>query len=118
MTTVLVVDDEISVLEMVSGILEDEGYQVVVAENGAAALKLLERTRPDLIISDVMMPEMDGRALCQAVAANPTLADIPFVFLSASHRSTVEADCQFRVFVAKPFDVERLLAMVAELTAA
>ncbi len=115
---VLVVDDEISVLELVSGILEDEGYQVVVAENGAVALKRLEQTHPDLIISDVMMPEMDGRELCRAVAKNPSLADIPFVFLSATRRSTIEADCRFRVFVAKPFDVERLLAMVEELTTA
>ncbi len=118
MTTVLVVDDEISVLEMVSGVLEDEGYQVIIAENRAAALERLEQTHPDLIISDVMMPEMDGRELCRAVAANRALADIPFVFLSATHRSTVEADCRFRVFVAKPFDVERLLAMVEELTTA
>ncbi len=114
MTTVLVVDDEIAVLEMVSGILEDEGYQVIVAENGAAALKRLEQTHPDLIISDVMMPGMDGRELCLAVAENSALADIPFVFLSASHRSTIGADCHYSAFIPKPFNVDQFLAAVAQ----
>jgi CheY-like chemotaxis protein len=114
--TVLIVDDELSVLEMLAGILEDEGYQVIMAADGLDALKRLANARPDLILSDVMMPGMDGRDLCRALHKNPDLAGIPLVFLTASHRATLGPDCHPTAFVAKPFDIGQVLATVERLT--
>jgi CheY-like chemotaxis protein len=78
----LVEDDEVfRTLLLIA--LEGEGHTVLEAAHGRAALELIERERPDLIISDLDMPGLNGPALCQRVRANPRLAHIPFVILSA-----------------------------------
>lgn len=80
---ILLVDDEVDILEFISYNLEKEGYKVYTAQNGAEAIKVAERTLPDLIILDVMMPEMDGIAACEEIRRIPTLKHTMIAFLTA-----------------------------------
>lgn len=115
MTVVLVVDDEPSLRDLVQFSLEGAGYRVVTAPDGAAALALLAASRPDVIVSDVMMPVLDGRALCRAVKADPALAAIPVILTSAAGAAAVrDAPCDF--FIPKPFDIAALLGILAGAT--
>jgi len=80
---ILLVDDDEEFRAVAAVALENAGYAVVEAADAFEALDLLQRVRPDVIISDLNMPLMDGRALCKRVRAEPDLAAIPFVILSA-----------------------------------
>jgi two-component system alkaline phosphatase synthesis response regulator PhoP len=80
---ILLVDDEVDILEFISYNLEKEGYKVYTAQNGAEAIKVAERTLPDLIMLDVMMPEMDGIAACEEIRRIPTLKHTMIAFLTA-----------------------------------
>ena len=85
MKTILIVEDEHSIAEMLAAILEEVDYQVVIAGNGQEALTRLETTSPDLILSDIMMPIMDGRTLCRKLQAHPIYRLIPIVLMSAAY---------------------------------
>lgn len=111
---ILVVDDERTIRELLTDLLTDEGHHVVWASNGVRALQALEAERPDLVIMDVMMPEMDGREVLRRMRASQTLRDIPVIIMSAA--STVDqpgsgADA----FLAKPFDLHELLASIQRI---
>ncbi len=80
---ILLVDDEVDILEFISYNLEKEGYKVFTAQNGAEAIKVAEKTLPDLIILDVMMPEMDGIAACEEIRRIPSLQHSMIAFLTA-----------------------------------
>jgi len=80
---ILLVDDEVDILEFISYNLEKEGYKVFTAQNGAEAIKVAEKTLPDLIILDVMMPEMDGIAACEEIRRIPSLQNTIIAFLTA-----------------------------------
>jgi two-component system sensor histidine kinase/response regulator len=113
--TLLIVDDDQSILQVVHLVLEDEGYTVLEAGNGQAALSLMEHTMPDLILSDAMMPGMDGYTFCQQVRANPKWSQIPFIFLTArGHRSDIRHGMRLGAddYLVKPFDAEELLSAV------
>jgi two-component system alkaline phosphatase synthesis response regulator PhoP len=81
--TILLVDDEVDILEFISYNLEKEGYKVYTAQNGAEAIKIAEKKIPDLIILDVMMPEMDGIAACEELRKIPSLQNTVIAFLTA-----------------------------------
>ncbi|MBF0382755.1 MAG: SpoIIE family protein phosphatase [Magnetococcales bacterium] len=81
-TTILAVDDTPANLDVVKGILSDE-YLVQAAINGKMALKIIEKKKPDLILLDIMMPEMDGYEVCKRVKENESFKDIPIIFLTA-----------------------------------
>ncbi|NGZ83060.1 response regulator [Duganella aceris] len=85
--TVLVVDDIATNIKVIAGMLADEGYSVKVAISGRKALELVPVHRPDLILLDVMMPEMDGFEVCRRLKADPASADIPVIFLSAKDQA-------------------------------
>lgn len=105
---ILIVDDDPALREVLVELLTDEGYAVRTAVDGIEALELIERERPELVLSDVMMPRLDGYSL----AARLVQAGIrvPVVLMSASvHESPLST----LRFVRKPFDVEHLLAVVA-----
>lgn len=113
--TILVLDDNGDFLTNVELILEMEGYQVLSACSGAEALTLLERTKPDLIISDIMMPEMDGYEFYQRVRRDPELLTVPFIFLSAkAEREDIRFSQQLGVddYLTKPLESEDLLIAV------
>jgi CheY-like chemotaxis protein len=113
MKTILLVDDESNMRFLLRLILESEGYKVVGAEHGAAALETVRRSRPDLVLTDVMMPVMSGRELVERLRTDPETAEIPIVILTATHELVLpKADA----VIAKPFDEENLLAVVRSLT--
>jgi CheY-like chemotaxis protein len=86
---VLVVDDDADIREVLAELLVDEGYHAMVAVDGREALGLMERTTPGLIITDVMMPGMDGLALLEALHGPPDLACIPVLVCTALPREQV-----------------------------
>ena len=110
MKTVLVVDDEQSLARLVHDILCDEGYAVMTAHNGVEALACLHTVKPDLVLSDYMMPGLDGHELALAMQADPELAPIPFVLMSAARAPSSAEPCA--AFLRKPFDLDELVALV------
>jgi len=81
--TILIVDDNIANLEIARTILSDYGYEVIVATSANEALEILKYEKPDLILLDIMMPEINGFDLCQTLKANNEIKDIPIIFLTA-----------------------------------
>lgn len=114
---ILIVDDEEDILEFLERILRVK-YAVFKAENGQEALKILGAEAIQLIISDVMMPEMDGFELCKAIKANLEFSHIPVILLTA--RNTIQAKVEglelaADAYIEKPFSKEHLLAQIASL---
>lgn len=113
--SVLVVEDDPHTAELLSYNLSEAGFQVFIAEDGLSALHKLDIVMVDLIVCDVMMPEMDGFTLRERINEDPVLREIPFVFLTA--KTTAEDQIQGLAmgvdeYVTKPFDPEVLLARV------
>lgn len=111
----LLIDDDPNLILLVKDYLEFRGYEVVTAENGREALEVLENDVPDMIICDVMMPEMDGYTFVSNVRQDERTSWIPVLFLSAKGQSqdrvkglNVGAD----VYMVKPFEPEELVAQV------
>lgn len=121
MTNLLVVDNEQSVSEALGMILSDFGYQVQAITSGEAALDILhtlKQGRPDLIITDIIMPEMTGLQLFEVVRASANLDSIPFLFISAFITPEIEALITSQdktAFLRKPFEVEELVKTVASM---
>ncbi len=114
MRTILVVDDEPAIRDFVGAVLEDEGYDVVVAETGRQAVDKLYTELPDLVLVDVMMPEMDGREVVRWVRDQSEFANIPIVMMSAAARfERLHADVN--AFLRKPFDLEHLLDTIEHI---
>lgn len=112
---VLVIDDNDDIRECLAELLEDEGYEVTTSENGEQAREILQQKRPCLVIMDLMMPVLDGWALRAWMLAQPDLADIPVLLLSA--RPDVDEEAHRLRAVAgltKPMSIERLFEHVAE----
>ena len=112
MSKVLVVDDEPGIRELVVEVLRDEGYATVAAENGRMALEVLAREGPDLVLMDVMMPGMDGRAAVREMRARPDLPRPPVILMSAAARPE-HLEPGVAAFLPKPFDLGDLLDLVA-----
>ncbi|MEM9272089.1 MAG: response regulator transcription factor [Cyanobacteria bacterium P01_F01_bin.143] len=111
----LLIDDDPNLILLVKDYLEFRGYNVVTAENGREALEVLDQNIPDMIICDVMMPEMDGYSLVKHIRQEPQTNTIPVLFLSAKGQSQDRvkglnegAD----VYMVKPFEPEELVAQV------
>ena len=114
---VLVIEDDESIRECVQVILEDEGYDVIEASDGAAALALLDTVWPDVILLDMLMPGMDGWAFAVAYRRRPG-PHAPIVVITAARDAAARADqIDAAGVLAKPFRVEALLSCVNEITA-
>jgi sigma-B regulation protein RsbU (phosphoserine phosphatase) len=112
---VLVVDDEAPIRDILSFYLKRAGYQVLLAENGRMALEEMAKLQPDLILSDLRMPEMAGDELCQAVKGNPRTRDIFFVLVSAlDGMSTRIGGLNLGAddMISKPFHAQEVMAKV------
>jgi DNA-binding NarL/FixJ family response regulator len=114
--TILLIEDDPAYLEMVETILQMEGYRVITACDGLTGLSLLRESSPDLILCDIMMPEIDGHAVLQTITDEGTLDEIPFIFISAlAERSDVRCGMLAGAddYLPKPFTPDDLLAAVA-----
>ncbi|MDH0747758.1 response regulator [Pseudomonas sp. GD03842] len=116
MSTILIVDDEYLIADILSFALEDEGYLTVTAGSGQRALSILERERPHLIITDYMMPGMNGIELAEAVRGHKTLSTLPIMLMSGAqaHLGLARPDLFVEVF-DKPFDLQVVLTRVKAL---
>jgi class 3 adenylate cyclase len=112
---ILVVDDTPANLQALAGTLKDKGYQISVATSGRQALEAVARVRPDLILLDVMMPEMDGFETCKRLKSSEATSDIPVIFLTArTETSDIVQGFELGAvdYVSKPFNPPELLARV------
>jgi DNA-binding NarL/FixJ family response regulator len=115
MHTILVIEDEPEMLRNMITILRMEGFKPVSAENGRLGVEAVRREKPDLILCDVMMPELDGYGVLESLRANPETIGIPFVFLTAKgEKGDVRAGMNLGAddYLAKPVDADELLATV------
>ena len=112
---ILVIEDEPANIQTLSTILKERGYNINIATNGRQGLEVLERIRPDLILLDIMMPEMDGFETCRRIKASTAWREIPIIFLTAK-TDTADIVRGFELgavdYVAKPFNAHELLARV------
>jgi DNA-binding NtrC family response regulator len=114
--TILIIDDISSNIGVLSTALESAGYRVLAALSGTAAIKSASKARPELILLDVMMPEIDGIETCRRLKSNPATAAIPVIFITANdeNQSLVEGFLAGGVdYVTKPFQIEEVLLRVA-----
>jgi CheY-like chemotaxis protein len=112
--SVLVVDDDATIRELLRIHLSAAGYEVMLAENGIAAGYAVLRKRPDLVISDVNMPHMDGFEFVAAMRAEPSLTDIPVIFLTSEEEGSDRGRLLGAVgYATKPIMADRLLSLVA-----
>lgn len=112
---ILVVDDTAFNLKIIFDLLDKEHYEVLVAQSGKKALEILEATEPDLVLLDIMMPELDGFDVLKKIKAHPSWNEIPVIFVTAksSHDSLVEGFQLGAVdYVTKPFQANELLARI------
>ena len=117
-TKILVVDDNAVVLKLLSHLLKSEDYLVVTAKNGIEALKLASTERPNLIVTDYMMPEMDGVALIKKLKSQMSTRFIPIIMLTAKNEEESEVeglDAGADDYLTKPVARKRFLARVARL---
>lgn len=117
--TILVVDDEPDVLKVLEKRLQNEGYQVIKANNGKKALMLAEQEKPDLVILDIDMPDMDGGEVAARLKDGDKTRHIPVLFLSCLVTQKEENDDSVvgdSVFMAKPYNPDKLISEVEKLT--
>lgn len=116
---ILVVEDVANVLELLEVTLRFKGYEVVGARNGLEGLAMVEKVKPVLVITDILMPKMDGYAFVQKLRTNPATRRIPVIFLSATY--VTPEDKKFALslgatrFIEKPIDTEDFLLTIAEI---
>lgn len=118
MKKILVVDDDLILRKVLQNSLEQKGYQVTSVGSGKDALASFNQDVPDIIVSDISMPEMDGFEFCRQLRSQPSGKLIPFIFLSAKNElddrvqgHTIGADS----YLTKPFEMEELLANIEAL---
>jgi DNA-binding response OmpR family regulator len=115
MATILVIDDDSIVAKSVELSLRHDGFQVSVANSGVDGLRLARRESPDLIILDIIMPGMDGYAVCRELRADPLLDDMPVLFLTAKAKDEDKIE-GFRAggddYLTKPFNIDELILRV------
>jgi CheY-like chemotaxis protein len=113
--SILVVDDDENILNLERTILEGKGFRVTAASSGAQALELLAKQLFDLILLDVMMPEVDGFTVCRKIKEDPRLKDVPVIFLTAKGGGEALAEgfeSGAVMYINKPFTANKLLTIV------
>jgi CheY-like chemotaxis protein len=110
---VVVIDDEALVADACAAVLRAAGYQVSVAHDGESGAQLIRQILPDVVVSDIRMPGIDGHELVSLLKNEPTTTHIP-VLLISGHGNSDQSRCD--AFLAKPFVVSELLAVVRQLT--
>ena len=117
---ILIVDDEPSIVVPIQFLMEQQGYTVMVAENGERALDIIYKYKPDLILLDIMLPRIDGYEVCEIVRLDPRYRDIKIIFLTAKGREVEIAKglaLGADAYITKPFSNTELVSKVKELLA-
>ena len=112
---ILVVDDDENILALEKTILEGKGFDVTGAGGGGEALELLAKEKFDLVLLDVMMPEVDGFTVCRKIKEDPELEDVPVIFLTAKGGGDALAEgfeSGAVMYINKPFTANKLLTIV------
>ena len=116
MKTILLLEDEPGIAEVLVILLELEHFKVVAAANGLEALEALAQARPDAIVTDVMMPFMNGTEFCKRIRLDPAYADIPIVFQTAVEEWAVREHFEdFDAFFLKPYPAKELVSRLVVL---
>ena len=114
MRTILIVDDEWALAEVLSAILRDEGYRTLVAGNGREAEAMLKSEHVDLVVVDFLMPIMDAPALITWMRGEPALTGIPVIIMTSLPETTVRARAEaFAAYLQKPFMIDDIAEAVA-----
>ncbi len=116
MAKILVVDDEKDVVELLKFLLEKDGHQVSTAYNGREAIDVIPSAKPDLILLDVMMPEMDGYTVQTLLLNNPETKNIPLIILTAKGqlKDVFAVSTNVKAYMEKPFDPKALRVKIKE----
>lgn len=115
---VLVVDDDPYILMSLEFLMKKSGYEVMIARNGTEALELVEKQMPDIVLLDIMMPDVDGYQICKHIKKSDTLKHTKVVFMSAK---TKESDIQkgydlgASLYIIKPFSTREIVKQIKEL---
>jgi DNA-binding NarL/FixJ family response regulator len=115
MYSILIIDDDPSICRNMELILQMEGFKVITASDGQAGLTMLREKRPDLILCDIMMPDLDGHSVLETLKNDELLAEIPFIFVTAmGGRTEVRRGMTAGAddYLSKPFSAEELIATV------
>lgn len=113
MAYILVADDEFLLAMILSDVLEDEGYEVATVSNGAAALSAVYKRRPDLVITDFMMPTMTGLEFAEAIRGDKAMAGLPIILVSGAQGAIArERPELFQAVLDKPYRINSMLAVV------
>jgi two-component system chemotaxis response regulator CheY len=118
MATILTVDDSPSIRQMIKVALEPAGHNVIEAGDGAQGLAKAQASRPDMVITDLNMPVMNGLDLIRALRKVPTLTGLPIVFLTTESSDTVKQEAKgagATGWITKPFKPDQLLVVVSKL---
>ena len=118
MPRILVTDDEPNIVRLIQVNLERQGFQVETANNGAQALEKIRANRPDLLVSDVMMPEMDGFELLSNIRRDPALENLPVIMLTAKAQDRDVLEGYTRgadMYLTKPFNPIELVTFAKRL---
>jgi DNA-binding response OmpR family regulator len=112
---ILIVDDEPSIVVPIQFLMQQQGYNVLVAENGHDALDMIYKYEPDLVLLDIMLPGIDGYEVCEIVRLNPKLRNVKIIFLTAKGREVEIAKglaLGADAYITKPFSNAELVAKV------
>ena len=115
---ILIVDDEPSIVIPIQFLMEQQGYSVIVAENGEDALDIIHKYKPDLVLLDIMLPGIDGYEVCEIVRLNPKYRHIKIIFLTAKGREVEIAKGMALgadAYITKPFSNAEVVEKVKEL---
>src|SRR5262245_53419540 len=114
---VLVVDDDVEFAQLLGFTLEKAGYEPVLVHNGVHALRLARAQLPDVILLDIMLPDLDGLSVCEILNSQPSTRDIPVIIvsaLSASWTETRKSNARYTRFFTKPVDLKVLRDLVTK----
>ena len=115
MKTILLVDDEFDMRTVFEMVFALEGYEVLCAADGEEALQKIAERKPDIILTDWMMPFMDGPELCRRVRASPDTKNIPIILLTAAPRELPSTNKLWDAMLTKPAKIDALLALAKDL---
>ena len=112
---ILVVDDEEDMLSVLCAQLRNHNFAVIPAASGSEALAKATAEKPNVIIMDIMMPELDGNQVAERLKAEPSVADVPIIFLSALQEKNEASEDGTSIVFAKPYNIEELVGKIKEL---